>query len=709
MWKTCWPAVGDWSEACRAIILWTNRLADKHRPPHEPPCAPQESPRQLPQRLTHNMVSLLRIDSPQLFSHKKALIALFQCVAALLIVGQAGLTSAQTAKRPNIVWIMSEDNSADYLRLFNPQGAATPNIEAMAKEGIVFAKAFSNAPVCSVARTTLVTSCYAPRIATQFHRKMNTATLPGKLKMFPAYLRQAGYYTTNNSKEDYNAKKSEDVWDQSNRQANWRNRPTPETPFFHVQTYTDSHESRLHFSATQLPAIETDPQAIKLQPYFPDTPLFRHTHAYYHDRMKRNDQLVGEVLEKLKADGVLENTFLFYFGDHGGVMPRSKGYAYESGLHVPLVIRVPENFRNLPGRDIDTTCEGFVQFVDFGPTVLNLAGAEIPDGIDGRAFLGPDVDPASIDKRNQAFGYADRFDEKYDLVRTLRVGNWKYIRNFEPFYPDALQNNYRYIAPTYQEWRRLWKEGKLTGPAKQFFLPKAAEGLYDLSSDPYEINNLASDPANARQLRMMRERLNDRLKSMPDLSFLTEAVLLDEALQKPTTVGQANIAAISHYIDTVNMALLPKEEALAKLAVELNPETQQDPWARYWALVACSTLGKDATPLIPKIQPLLLDREPLVVARAAEFLVVNAPELPTYRDVPMSGYMRRSIERSPSDEENKNHAEALLILNSIVYLHDFHDFEIDTTKFHFLFKVSPKSEVQRRLDYLQGKLTKKQK
>ncbi|MEM6366079.1 MAG: sulfatase, partial [Planctomycetota bacterium] len=331
---------------------------------------------------------------------------------------------AQTPERPNIVWIMSEDNSADYLKHFDPAGAEAPNIESMAAHGVTFDNAFSNAPVCSVARTTLITSCYAPRIGTQFHRRHLKVPMPDGLQMFPAYLLADGYYTTNNNKEDYNAIKGSDVWSESSRKASWTNRPGPTTPFFHVQTFTDSHESRLHFSEAKMQetATETDPSTVSLQPYFPDTPLMRYTRAYYQDRMKVIDKRVGSVLDKLRDAGELENTFVFYFGDHGGVLPRSKGYAYESGLHVPLVIRVPDNFRELADRELGSRTRGFVEFVDFGPTVLSLADVEVPEGIDGKPFMGVDVDPAQIDSRDQTFGYADRFDEKYDLVRTLRIG-----------------------------------------------------------------------------------------------------------------------------------------------------------------------------------------------------------------------------------------------------------------------------------------------
>jgi arylsulfatase A-like enzyme len=611
--------------------------------------------------------------------------------AFLATIISAALSStpglAAEVQRPNILWIMSEDNSKHYLRHFDRHGAVAPNIEALAQHGVTFDRAFSCAPVCSVARTTLITSCYAPRIGTQFHRRSKMATMSNGVKMFPAYLRAAGYYTTNNSKEDYNAQKSGDVWNESSRNASWKNRPNDATPFFHVLTSTLSHESSLHFDATAMeqPTV-TEPASVQLQPYFPDTKIFRYTRARYHDRIMAIDQVVGKVVAELQKAGELENTFIFYFGDHGGVLPRSKGYAYESGLHVPLVVRVPDNYKDLVGRELSSRTKGFVEFVDFGPTVLSLAGVDRPNGIDGDAFLGKDIDVAEVDARNEAFGYADRFDEKYDLVRTLRQGNFKYIRNFEPFLPDGLQNNYRYKMLAFEQWRQLHEAGELNEIQSQFFQEKPVEALYDLDSDPHEVHNLAADPQYAEQRNSMRQRLTDRLKSMPDLSFVPEAVLFSEAMPNPVAFGQANKTAIAGLIDTVNLALLPFDEAESKLKDALQSD---DPWTRYWAVVACSSFGKAASSLAPLVEKRLVDLEPLVVMRAVEFVAITSEQDP-----------RPSLYRS--FQRATNEPEALRMLNTAVFLNDFCDgrLPVDVEQIDFLFKPKPRSELIRRLDYL---------
>lgn len=602
-------------------------------------------------------------------------------------MGLPKLAFAADPERPNIVWIMSEDNSKHYLRHFDPHGAPAPNIESLAQHGVTFDRAFSCAPVCSVARTTLITSCYGPRIGTQFHRRIALAAMPAGVQMFPSYLRAAGYYTTNNSKEDYNAIKS-GPWDDSSKRASWKKRPSKDTPFFHVLTSTLSHESSLHFDGVAMETpTTTDQQSVQLQPYFPDTPTFRYTRARYHDRMLAIDKVVGKTVAELKSAGELENTFIFYFGDHGGVLPRSKGYAYESGLHVPLIVRVPKNFTHLADRDLGSRTRGFVEFVDFGPTVLKLAGVQPPNGIDGKAFLGKTVDATEVDARNEAFGYADRFDEKYDLVRTLRQGDLKYMRNFEPFLPDGLQNNYRYNMLAFEEWRSLHKAGKLNDVQNQFFETKPVEALYDLSTDPHETRNLAADPKYADQLIQMRNRLATRLKAMPDLSFVPEALLVDdEIIQNPVEFGQQNKENIAELIDTVNLALLPYDLAQSKLKAALESD---DPWIRYWALVACSSFAEQAKEFLPIADSLLQDQEPLVVMRAVEFFAIAGGEDPR-------SALYRSMQRAT------NEPEGLRIMNTAVFLNDFMDgrLPIDVSKAQFLFEIKPRSEIQRRLDYL---------
>ena len=279
-------------------------------------------------------------------------------------------------ERPNMVWVVSEDNSQHYLNLYGEGGASMPHIEALASKGLVFNHMFSMGPVCSVARSTIISGCYAPRTGTQYHRRTDFAPMPDGLEMFPAYLRKAGYYTSNNSKEDYNYLKAENVWDESSRSASYRNRK-PGQAFFHVQNFGTTHEGQLHFSEADMKERKTskDPNSITPFPYHPNTPLFRYTYAWYDELHQKVDRQIGEFLAQLEADGVMDNTIVFYYGDHGGVLPRSKGYIYESGLHVPLVVYIPPKWQHLAPASPGSRIDGFTRFIDLAPTVLHLAGS----------------------------------------------------------------------------------------------------------------------------------------------------------------------------------------------------------------------------------------------------------------------------------------------------------------------------------------------
>lgn len=607
-----------------------------------------------------------------------------------IVVALAFASSVIAADRPNFVWLISEDNSKHYLRLFDEQGAATPHIEALAKHGLVFAHAFSNSPVCSVARTTLITGCYAPRIGTQYHRRTVTVPMPAGLRMFPAYLRDVGYYTTNNKKKDYNAVEGSGVWDASSGQATWRNRRAGQ-PFFHKQSFGTSHESSLHFSAAKMKnePTQTDRNAVFIAPYHPDTPTFRYTYARYHDRIRQVDEQIGKVVEQLSADGLLEDTFIFYFGDHGGVLPRGKGYAYESGLHIPLVVRIPENWQHLVAAAPGTRVKGFVSFIDFGPTLLHLAGVEVPDGVDGRPFLGAGISLADVDKRDEAFGYADRFDEKYDFVRTLRKGKFKYVRSYQPFNFDGLQNNYRYKMLAYREWRDLYRADKLTAVQRQFFERRAAEALYNLADDPYETQNLARDPRYAEVTTDLRNRLATQVKSMPDLSFYPESYLVQDAFDNPVVFGQDHKDDIARLADIADLSLAPFSEAQAQIERGLNAD---DPWQRYWALITCSSHGEAATSFTGKATELAAnDPQLLVRVRAAEFLglISAADPRPTIMDC---------LTRTDSA------TEANLILNTLVLLRDgMPGYEFEITRDHMQgFQTDSTGYVDRRLEYLGG-------
>jgi|GEM_PF-40456 len=589
-------------------------------------------------------------------------------------------------EQPNFVWIVSEDNSTHYMELFDAHGIQTPHIEEMARNGIRFTRAFSNAPVCSVARSTLISSCYGPRTGAQFHRKSRPVPMPEGVDMFPAYLRKVGYYTTNNHKEDYNYIKSEGVWDESSTSAHWSNRK-PGQPFFHMESHPESHESRLHFDRQLMEQYSpvTDPDSVFIFPIHPDTDLFRFTGAYYRDKILSVDTIVGRVLRQLEEDGLLESTFVFYFSDHGGVLPGSKGYLYETGLHVPLVVRIPEKFRHLVTQDPESECSDFVSFVDFGPTLLKLAGAEIPEDIDGKPFLGKGITSGLPEEKNTSFGYADRFDEKYDLVRSVRNGKFKYIRNYQPFYPDGLHNYYRYRCLAFQQWRNMFHAGQLSEVQRRFFESRDAEELYDLESDPYETRNLARDPGYIEILLELRDTLTAWVKGMPDLSFYPESELYRKAFPGPVQFGEDHRREIAALVDIANLNVLSFDEAREGIASALD---SPDPWKNYWGLIVCCSFGPEAVPFTGKAKELTTHPNLLVRARAAEFLGITGDGQAV--DV-ITGCLQ--LTGDPM--------EALLILNTLVFLRDGprqYRFEIIELDLHP--EVRQQEWVQRRLEYI---------
>ena len=595
------------------------------------------------------------------------------------------------ADRPNVVWIVSEDNSKHWLRLYEEGGAPMPRIEKLAEAGLVFQNAFSNAPVCSVARSTLISGSYAPRIGAQYHRRSELAPMPDGMRMFPYYLREAGYYTTNNSKTDYNLS-DKGMWNESSGNATYQNRESGQ-PFFHVQNFGATHEGQLHFSKESMEndRTTTNPDSITVFPYHPDTPTFRYTYARYQDYHRKVDAEMGAFLDGLKADGVAEDTIVFYYGDHGGVLPRGKGYAYESGLSVPLVVYAPEKWRHLLPEKAGTRVEGFVSFIDFGPTVLNLAGVSVPSVMDGVPFLGKGVSSNELASRDETFGYADRFDEKYDLVRTLRKGKFKYMRNYQPFNFDGLFNEYRYRMLAYKDWKAKFDAGELNAAQRQFFESRSAESLYDIDSDPHEVNDLAGDPEYASVLKDLRQRLTKRVKGLPDLSFLPEPVMLKDAMENPVAFGQENKKRIAKLIDTADLSLQSFAKAKKGIAKALASD---DPVARYWGLIVCSSFGEEASSFTKTAKAIAAkDDDNLARVRAAEFLGLIGAQDP-----------QEVIYATLRD--SKTEVEANLILNTVTLLRDgqpAYEFNLDPEMFSAKWRKEPRGNVNRRLNYFQGK------
>ena len=422
--------------------------------------------------------------------------------------------------RPNILWITCEDMSPN-LGCYGDTYAVTPNLDRLAARGIRYSQAFSHAGVCAPSRSGLITGMYPTSLGS--HHMRCTTSLPDFVKCFPEYLRNAGYFCTNQSKTDYNFEVPRTAWDiAKGAKAHWRSRK-PGQPFFSVFNLTITHESQIRAAYEKL---EHDPSLAVLPPYLPDTPLVRRDWARYHDLITKMDTQTGQLLDQLDEDGLADDTVVFFFSDHGVGLPRAKQWIYDAGTHVPLIVYFPEKYRHLAPAVPGSAVDRLVSFVDIGPSVLSLLELEIPGHIQGKPFLGK----LAVEPRQYVYGVRDRMDERYDMNRTVRDDHYKYHRNYFPARPFAPWLDYMEKLVTMQEWRRLQKEGKLTG-VLAFFMQesKPVEELYDIQADPFEQVNLAGVPGHQEVLERMREAHFQWVRRTLDLGLLPEQDMRNRA------------------------------------------------------------------------------------------------------------------------------------------------------------------------------------
>ena len=430
--------------------------------------------------------------------------------ATALPTTSAGAEEKRNEKRPNILWISCEDTRPD-LGCYGDTYALTPNLDRFAAQGVRYNNAFAHAGVCAPARSGIITGTYPTTIGT--HQMRCEGVPPPYVKCFTEYLRGVGYYCTNNVKTDYQFAAPVTAWDENSRRAHWRGRADGQ-PFFSVFNFTVCHESQVRSSMegvrapldTLEPHERHDPDKATLPPYYPDTPTVRKDWAQYYDVVTLMDKQAGDILKQLEEDGLADDTIIWFWGDHGRGLPRGKRGIYDSGIRVPLIVRVPEKVRKPAMSDNPdalrpgTVNDDLVSFIDFAPTMLSLAGLEVPDYMQGRAFLGGQ----KTAPREYIFAARDRMDETYDIIRAVRDRRFKYIRNYMPHLTYGQDIDYMNMMPTMKEMRRLNAEGKLVGPQALYFLDtKPVEELYDTVQDTHEIHNVAGDA----QYRDVLERL----------------------------------------------------------------------------------------------------------------------------------------------------------------------------------------------------------
>ncbi len=547
--------------------------------------------------------------------------------AVWCLLAVCGLTSGacHAGDRPNILWLVAEDTSASNLPCYGSTLARTPNLDALAARSIVFDRCFTN-PVCAPSRFTLITGMHAASCGPAHHMRAQ-GRIPADLTGFPALLRSAGYYTTNNAKTDYNSPIDvKQIWNASGKAAHYRNRPEPHQPFFAVFNHEVTHESCLFpEDDPNLPVPPTDPATVRIPPYQPDTPEMRADWARQTDRIAWLDRQIQEKLDELDATGLANDTIVFFFGDNGGVTPRSKRFLQASGTQVPLLVHFPPKWRHLAPTDPGARLTDPVGFVDFSATVLAIAGVPPPPRMQGQPFAGP------APQTNEYVSCTrDRMDERYDMSRSVMDRRWLYIRHFRPDIPYVQPLDYQFRGRGYQSWARAAGDGSLTPATAQFWGRKPAEELYDLESDPDTMTNLAAEPAHREEVVRLRAALRRHTIEIHDNGLLPEG--------SPHEGYDQSRDPVAFPVEQVfDLAVLASEGDAGSLPAFVDALDDPSEPVRWWAAQGCTIVaaGRDAGGL-PRateaaLERTLGDKSAAVRVAAAEALVAAGRGEPAFK------------------------------------------------------------------------------
>lgn len=440
---------------------------------------------------------------------------------AAILIGLTATFSLGADERPNILWIITDDHSQEDVGCYGHKLVHTPNMDRLAQEGTKFINAFSAAPTCAPTRSGLITGMYPIRIGAHNQRN-NQAVLPDGVRLLPHYLKDAGYFCVNANwnltrpgKSDYQFR-----WVQREtyeKATDWAKRGAGQ-PFFAQVQISEPH--RVFSGKSDRPI---DPQQIELPPQYPDDPVIRADFAGYLNDIQIADDKVGQILDKLDREGDGKNTIVFFFGDQGRPFPRGKQFLYDEGLRIPLIIRWPEH---IPAGEVS---DRLVSMLDFAPTCLELAGADVPPHMDGVVFLG---DHAV--ERDLVFASRDRVDDAVDRIRCLRTKRFKYIRNFFPDRPYDMNESYMVMVhSTLHALRKGHAEGTLTQEQALWMAPnRPVEELYDLEIDPNEFHNLAGAPEHRKELESFRKQLNIWIDETNDRGRQAEDPVLLEGIRR---------------------------------------------------------------------------------------------------------------------------------------------------------------------------------
>lgn len=526
--------------------------------------------------------------------------------------------------KPNIVWIVVEDMS-EHWSCYGETTIQTPNIDKLAKEGELFGNAFVTSPVCSPARSAMLTGMYQTTSGAHNHRSQRergkgggnqayyeSYRLPAEVPYLPKLFKEAGYYTVLGShqsvlsshdkndrlgKTDYNF-----IWDPSWYDSNdWKERK-PGQPFF---AQIQLNGGKFRNAPVENPV---NPDDVDIPPYYPDDEVIRTDWAQYLNSVLYLDMEVKQICDRLEEEGIADSTVVFLFTDHGISHLRGKQYLYEDGIKIPMIVRWPEITRAGSRRN------DMVTQIDISATSLYLAGIPIPEEMQGQPFYGKNYQPAEY-----VFAARDRCDETVDLIRAVRNHRFKYIRNFFPHKPHAQPNTYKDGKEIMQHMRQLFADGQLKEETVRYFEPtRPSEELYDLKNDPWEMSNLAGDPAYQDTLQKMQDMLLATIFETNDLGFIPEPILEDLGKQhgnKFYILQQVeNRSLIRECIETMELFTRNDVSGLLKA---LKHERAS---VRFWAAYGLGNISEPSGDAIPSVRVALEDETDAVKIAAARAL-----------------------------------------------------------------------------------------
>ncbi len=495
--------------------------------------------------------------------------------------------------KPNILWLTIEDTSPQFIGCYGNEKASTPVIDKLAEEGIRFTNAFSTGTVCSPSRSAIITGIPTYKMGTGNHR--SNYPVPDFIHAFPHYLKDQGYYTSNNYKTDYNVANEKEfiaeAWNESSGKATWRKKD-PNQPFFSVFNFNESHQSRTMSMSfdwyvenvwNHLPEEDRiADDAFDMPPFYNDTPEMRKQFARVYNSIKLTDNRIGELLAKLEEDNLRENTIIFFFADHGEGMPRGKTNGINLGYRVPFVVWFPEKYKHLsPWGKAGAVTDELINFEDLAPTILSLAGVKVPEYLKGRVLLGDNRSK----ERNHLLLSTDRADNGPDLVRTITDGRFVYSRNFMPFMPEMRYIRYLEIADITKHMRSDLKDNRLNALQESIFkAPRPSEILYDIDNDSWETKNLIDDSKYKDVLETMRNQLDTGILSARDIHFASEYEI--GLISKNETPYEFRLDESKYPFSTIyDVASLSGKQGKRIAKKQIKALKSDNKIARYWAVV----------------------------------------------------------------------------------------------------------------------------